>query len=99
MKITEAAETAKAAFDKLKAAVLRARQRAGNKKDTAILPYSQWANLPRRKAAPMADTRQCSRRAAFCEAFVELSKRYASEPRRARRKLARAESKVWWKAR
>jgi len=43
-----AIESAKAAFDKLKAAVLRARQRSGAKTTAAILPYSQWADLPRR---------------------------------------------------
>ena len=63
----------------------------------SAMPYSQWADLPRRKAAPMADTRQCKRRALFKQALVRVNGMYAGESRRARRNIARAVAKEYWK--
>lgn len=91
------AESAKAAFDKLKAVVLRARQRVGNRSHTDIVPYSKWADLPRRKAAPMANTRQCKRRAEFRLALAEVNDMYPREPRAARRNIARSVMKSRWR--
>lgn len=91
------AETARAAFDKLKAVVLRARQRAGVTSAAKVLPYSQWRDLPRRKAAKMADTRQCKRRAEFRRAFAKISRMYGGEPRRNRRIMARAMAAISWR--
>lgn len=58
-----------------------------------VLPYSQWAALPKRKAAPSAGTRQNERRDAFKNAFGYVSRQYSGEPRAARRRMARAIAK------
>lgn len=58
-----------------------------------VLPYSQWAELPKRKAAPSAGTRQNKRREEFRESFKYVSLRYSGEPRAARRRMARAIAK------
>lgn len=92
-----AIESAKATFDKLKAVVLRARQRTGVKTAAAVLPYSQWADLPRRKAAPVANTRQCQRRFEFRFALAEVNAMWPNEPRAARRNIARSVMKSRWR--
>lgn len=58
-----------------------------------ILPYSQWAALPKRKAAKSAGTRQNRRRDKFKAMFDVVSKAYPGEPRAARRRMALAISK------
>lgn len=58
-----------------------------------ILPYSQWADLPKRKAAKSAGSRQNRRWDAFKLAYAAAAKEFYGEPRRARRRIARAVAK------
>lgn len=58
-----------------------------------ILPYSRWAALPKRKAAESAGTRQNRRWEAFKAAYASAAREFYGEPRRARRRIARAVAK------
>ena len=58
-----------------------------------VLPYSQWAALPKRKAARSAGTRQNRRWEAFKAAYASAAREFYGEPRRARRRIARAVAK------
>lgn len=60
-------------------------------------PRSQWKEPINRPAAPPADTRQCKRYALFRQQFAVISYKHHLEPRRARRKIARAISKRLWR--
>ena len=60
-------------------------------------PYHLWAKLPRRRAAPVAPTRQCMRRALTKVAFLSVTAMYPGEPRAARRRMARAMAKSQWR--
>lgn len=61
------------------------------------LPYHLWAKLTRRRAAPVAPTRQCMRRALTKVAFLSVTAMYPGEPRAARRRMARAMAKSQWR--
>lgn len=60
-------------------------------------PYHLWAKLTRRKAAAVAPTRQCMRRALTKVAFLSITAMYPGEPRAARRKMARSMAKNQWR--
>ena len=60
-------------------------------------PYHLWAALTRRKAAPVAPTRQCVRRALTKVAFTSITTMYPGESRLARRRMARAMAKNQWR--
>lgn len=61
------------------------------------LPYRLWAALPKRKAAKAAPTRQCIRKTFTTAAFLAISEMYPSEPRAARRRMARSMAKAQWR--
>lgn len=63
----------------------------------ATAPATKWKELVVRPAAPPADTRQCKRYALFRQQFAIISYKHYLEPRRARRKIARAISKRLWR--
>lgn len=92
------AEAASITADEFKALASRARARFFGRRAGAAVPYSQWRAVPRRKAAPMAHTRQCIRRAMFKQAFKVMSAKFGAEPRRARRAMSRVMTNVQWRS-
>lgn len=58
-----------------------------------VLPYAQWAALPKRKAARSAGTRQNRRWDAFNQAYSRAAVEFSGERRRFRRRIARAVAK------
>lgn len=60
-------------------------------------PYHLWAALTKRKAAPVAATRQSVRHALFMHAFKEITAKFSGEARAQRRTIARAAAKRHWR--